>query len=747
MLSTLIKFFKGPINEGIWGMWQYKLPADKKQQMYDFYMLAYLLPPGIYMHLIQTDWWPELNRHGEKDEEGKDYGEPAMTNETKFEYSLQEAANILLPALKHELLEAVMFALAAETRHLYDRPENDPRKLIPVVEKELGPQYADMLKKYTLHMKNYADPNAKYLLNREKLSPNVATSSSGYKASYRAMKAAGGSEEDWGKLCEWLFSHAKWNGSYGGKAWADIASGWLHLYHSKGAKELLTYIDHVYDLQHNTDTVFNKLETYAKDGGYGWIKEALDHKRYLVSPHEMIEHVSPAMRELALIGIKIRTGKSWEDFEKDWPKILKQKADIHNQVQQSVYEKHGYGLGAYKNITPDQYAKKHVKASDKWWSVGKINQEYLKGLPKEEMKDAMGKPIKVGDYVKKQYSSQPDRVGKVTAVDQSGYVTVQWSDNYAKNYPADSLVVQAGPPPAAAPAAPKPTLAGEPVSPVHQSQVLSTMKFDIGDQVSLKQGGAYTPLKPGDWLTVTSVGGGKVNVKDMFGNPFSYWPSDLKSHKKAGEQPQQPWHGVGATVPQVSPKQVSPPQESPPQMSPPLKPAAKPVWAPPTPEEKAETDKSNITSVWNNLPKMSKTLKLARTVRGMHSNLSFDMAFNQVEKALNMQFTPEEKEEARSHYHEEDAAVAYYQTRGHMKFPSGMNSKQAWDMIQTKFPDAPNVIIPPDVSKEIEDYLRQHENIKPIATFRKATQFSLAPAKGWVIYKKLEMYMTGEIKD
>ncbi len=112
-----------------------------------------------------------------------------------------------------------------------------------------------------------------------------------------------------------------------------------------------------------------------------------------------------------------------------------------------------------------------------------------------------------------------------------------------------------------------------------------------------------------------------------------------------------------------------------------------------------------------------------------------------------MKFTPEEREEARNHYHEEDAAIAYYQTRGHMKFPSGMNSKQAWDMIQTKFPDAPNVILPPDEVKEIEDYLRHHEDIKPIAIVRKATQFGLPPAKGWVIYKKLEMYMTGEIKD
>ena len=57
-------------------------------------------------------------------------------------------------------------------------------------------------------------------------------------------------------------------------------------------------IDHVYDLQHNTDTVFNKLQEYYKDG-YQWIKDALDDKANVKSYFDLLGKSSSVVKRLA----------------------------------------------------------------------------------------------------------------------------------------------------------------------------------------------------------------------------------------------------------------------------------------------------------------------------------------------------------------------------------------------------------------------------------------------------------------
>ena len=80
------------------------------------------------------------------------------------------------------------------------------------------------------------------------------------------------------KLMEELFLNADWESGYGGKAWADICKGWTRLYNAHSDGDLIVAIDHIYDLQHNSDTVFNKVQSYEINRRYDWLKNALNLK-------------------------------------------------------------------------------------------------------------------------------------------------------------------------------------------------------------------------------------------------------------------------------------------------------------------------------------------------------------------------------------------------------------------------------------------------------------------------------------
>ncbi len=401
---------KKRLDEGIWGNWTYEVPIDPKQQMYDFYMLEYLLPHGIGLYLTVFDFDPDENKQGEIDPEtGKAHGEPAMPLQRKFNMALYEVANKLLPALKKELLKAVEFAVAAELRHIEgDSLENIQyggsykerlKMLIQTVKEKRGKADADLLRRYFVAYKQYMGGETKEFMPRDPLDPLYDYGESGkggthqeYRRSFRAMKDAGGSTEQWMSLASWLFTNAEWNEAYGGKNWALIADAWGHLYHAKAAHEIITYIDHVYDLQHNTGSVFTKLPKFSKNGSFKWIEKALDHKRDMVAPHEFIEHLSKPMQELALIGIKLKTGKTFGDFEADWPEIVKKKTEIHNYNMEKKWEKE-------KEKYFSQKARTYYEQQLQGWEAEKKN--YLKNNPGGEFTVPKPTRLSAEDYQKK----------------------------------------------------------------------------------------------------------------------------------------------------------------------------------------------------------------------------------------------------------------------------------------------------------------------------------------------------------
>jgi len=232
------------------GSFVYTVPKDKEEQMYDFYMLSLL----------------------------KGSGDPDIAS------AVNHAREVLLPALRRNMLDALFFAICAELRHTKYETHN------PI--HHIGDDRLYQI--YNKYSRQYDKERA----TRKKAEKPYEGERTDYYQSYKAANDTGIPRRDIVKMAEAVYRELEWSSEYGGKLWGDIADGWLKLNDAHSLRDMQVWIDHVYDLQHNNDTVFNKLRSYYKKG-WSWIKKALDHKARIKSGYELMDKVSGPMKKLA----------------------------------------------------------------------------------------------------------------------------------------------------------------------------------------------------------------------------------------------------------------------------------------------------------------------------------------------------------------------------------------------------------------------------------------------------------------
>jgi hypothetical protein len=279
--------------ESLWSLPDYKLPNDKEQQLFDFYMMTSLLNP----------------------------------QEEQSKFVVKQMEDTLLQPLRKNILDALFFSIASEFRHFLDNKQNKDK--INVVEDELGPKYVKILKKFYHTYAIYDSPIG--LIDKPERSKRYkrefSDSRSSYKTAYKSALSTG-NKKDFVRLAYLCFDDIfDWTSSYGGSKWKQIANAWLKLNNATNPKDIIVLIDHAYDLQHNTDTVFNKIQSYLKNGSYSWLADALDFKRDIKSPWEIIDKVSPSMKRISARIFKIHGQGTLEDFEKQQKQQNKEKKE------------------------------------------------------------------------------------------------------------------------------------------------------------------------------------------------------------------------------------------------------------------------------------------------------------------------------------------------------------------------------------------------------------------------------------
>jgi hypothetical protein len=304
--------------------YKYKMPEDKEKLLFDFYMSTFLTPTG----------------------------------NDNLDYVLQDLKKDLYSNLKKELLDAVFFSITSELRHIFDANQ---------INKEFSKETFKFLQEYAKEIsKVKTSSNIKIFMPRGKKvrgEGEYLESQSERVDSYKAaLRASKNHKLPIIKAAMEVFDKAKWKSGFGGKNWAIICNGWLKLREANTIKDMQVWIDHVYDLQHNNDTVLNKVQRYYKSG-YSWINKALEFKKNVKDPYEIYSKVSTSMKIIAPRIIKANTGKTFEEWligskptkkTSTTPKktIEKDKGNLKGDVWEGGTWKHGiWKHGIWKDGT------------------------------------------------------------------------------------------------------------------------------------------------------------------------------------------------------------------------------------------------------------------------------------------------------------------------------------------------------------------------------------------------------------
>lgn len=299
----------------IFGRFNYQFPDNKSQQMADFYVLTMLL--GRSSFDLARD--KNLAKGDNIASYGKAFSPTPeqFSEEDKIDHLLQEVAGILIPKLKKQLLKEVMFSIVAELRHVMDI--NDPYKMLDITREKMGPEYAEILRKFCGNITKLSDDKMKPFLNPKRKKDTRETgeySGEAYVQAYQAALRTEAAPEHLANLAKFLFGNPKihWRHAFGGEAWADISDAWMQLHRAHNLKDIIVYIDHVYDIQHNSGSVLDKHASYRDENNrYEWIQQLLDKKASMNNPLELYSKVSPAMKPLLARATKLKFGKTLED--------------------------------------------------------------------------------------------------------------------------------------------------------------------------------------------------------------------------------------------------------------------------------------------------------------------------------------------------------------------------------------------------------------------------------------------------
>jgi len=138
-----------------------------------------------------------------------------------------------------------------------------------------------------------------------------------------------------------LFSRLEWRHNFGGKKWKDIAEAYLRLldaedYLLDNQLNIFTEIDRILDLQHNTNTIFNKIPSYKDENSYNWLTEFLNFKRDLKDPWELYKYCGKSKKLAAKKLKKLGFGTKEEKEEMSLPPKVQEQLDRLDQQDWSL---------------------------------------------------------------------------------------------------------------------------------------------------------------------------------------------------------------------------------------------------------------------------------------------------------------------------------------------------------------------------------------------------------------------------
>lgn len=286
----------------------YKMPNDREMQLYDFYLLS------LYDGLMKGEHYSKrLNTM------------PGIDGDTlkDLEAIVKDGVEELVTEIRQDLLDAIVTAVSSEFRHIWDK--NNTKIINEFMEKE---GVFKQFKKWARHYYKYkGSSDVPETWKRRGSKKNEGDGSSeGYTAASNATRSSGWDIDSFMDVASKAFTTLSWTSSYGGKNWSNIANSWKKLKNAPKT-EWSTWIDHVFDLEHNTGTMLNKVRRFGKDGDYSWIKRALDAK-FEMTPIELARASSIPMSIASRLNRITGASESVQKHDEDKENREKEKPDV-----------------------------------------------------------------------------------------------------------------------------------------------------------------------------------------------------------------------------------------------------------------------------------------------------------------------------------------------------------------------------------------------------------------------------------
>lgn len=229
------------------------------QQLADFYAITYM-----YHDWLNNQTWKE----------------PGIWDaplKQEFKLALDYAYRNLLPAIKKDLLQKLRYCIWRELRHIYDMVQYESETA------------GDIKQQWLKGRRDIRAKLSKYIRDKQVVNGIIkATEAGSRNTPWYELKL--GPIEDY---AAYAFRDLRWPNSYGGQAWYKICLYTQALRDAATPNEIMKAVDDVVDLQHNTGTVFNKIDGYSTDN----MKKFLDFKK-VEHPKNLIKFVSPDVADM-----------------------------------------------------------------------------------------------------------------------------------------------------------------------------------------------------------------------------------------------------------------------------------------------------------------------------------------------------------------------------------------------------------------------------------------------------------------
>jgi len=322
------KFYQ--INE-LFNNWTYYVPKDKEYMLFDFYALS----------LVYPDKLDDIN----------------------MKIAFKEAKEKIATALVEDFKYALSYALASEFRHIGGASPTEVQldtgynyikdayfdHFKNMGEKKFGDQYYKLMNKSRGGF--WTRDDSFKVINKMKLPPSKLAKI--YKKSFVSS-----------------FFDRYLGPGFGGKPWAMIADAWERLYSTKGVNNQMVLIDHIYDLQHNNDTVFDKVKKYYKKTpsgfkGLSWLKIALNFKRDIKDPFALYDKISSGLQDPFAYVMKMQNGITLQRFKETTTPTLEpgDKVKVKKEIKDlTIGDVYYHTSVLYKPML--KFAGKYVTISD-----------------------------------------------------------------------------------------------------------------------------------------------------------------------------------------------------------------------------------------------------------------------------------------------------------------------------------------------------------------------------------------------